>query len=380
MSAWRALGMLGLAGLVGCSGALETEEPPAAPAKDDVVEKIVGGRAEAGFPAVGALLTPGGSVCTATVIAPRWILSAAHCFDDGDFGYTFSTGPDMDRPQRRVGLSAIWRHPQWNSRALVHDIALAQLSGDPGVAPMGLADDVRVGDTLLFVGYGLTDGRGWELGQKRSVEMPVTRLDATTFTYAVRGRNTCGGDSGGPAFRWVGGQMRVAGVTSYGDQNCQQYGVDTRVDAYLGWIEQVVGPLQPAAPAEPPAEPPADRPADGVGDPQPAPPLFDPCGGLDYLGECQGSVARWCDGDEIRSRECGREGCGYVDDRIGYYCGGAAAAAPPADPCAGLDYLGRCDGPVAEWCDGGVFEAVDCGQYGAACAYVDDSVGFYCVR
>ncbi len=367
--AWMIAGAVSVALLVGCSGELETVD--GRPTKDEVVEKIVGGRAEAGFPAVGALLTPQGNVCTATVIAPRWIVSAAHCFEDGDFGYTLNLGQDMQRPVRRVPLTAIWRHPAWNQRSLTNDIALGQLGADPGVQPMALAPTVARGEVLTFVGFGLTDGRGWELGEKRSVDMALQRVDATTFRYSVPGKNTCGGDSGGPALRTVGGVHQVAGVTSYGDAGCAEYGVDTRVDAYLGWIRDVIGDL--------PADPPADN---GV----PAPPVAeDPCGGLDYLGECSGSVARWCADGAVKERDCGAQGCGYIDDSLGYYCGGAAQPAPapapaPADPCRGLDYLGRCSGAVAEWCDGGQLQASDCGQQGLGCGYVDDQVGFYCRR
>lgn len=51
---------------------------------------------------------------------------------------------------------------------------------------------------------------------------------------------------------------------------------------------------------------------------------------------------------------------------------------PEGDPCDSLDYLGRCNEDIAEWCDEGVFKTRDCAEDGLVCEYVDDSVGFYC--
>ena len=48
------------------------------------------------------------------------------------------------------------------------------------------------------------------------------------------------------------------------------------------------------------------------------------------------------------------------------------------DPCVGLDERGRCDGPVARWCQGGAPRQRDCAACGQACDWVDDVMGFYC--
>ncbi len=79
-----------------------------------------------------------------------------------------------------------------------------------------------------------------------------------------------------------------------------------------------------APPPAPPAEdPPAEQPPAPANDLRADDPSAgDPCEGLDYLGECRGSTAVWCDNGALLSRECGDAGCGYVDDSIGWYCGG----------------------------------------------------------
>jgi len=52
---------------------------------------------------------------------------------------------------------------------------------------------------------------------------------------------------------------------------------------------------------------------------------------------------------------------------------------PPDDPCMGLDYAGDCHGTVARWCASGELRTLDCATYGMGCGWVDDSTGYYCV-
>ncbi len=54
-----------------------------------------------------------------------------------------------------------------------------------------------------------------------------------------------------------------------------------------------------------------------------APALEQPCGDVDYLGRCTGEVAEWCNGDSLERTDCAEQQqvCGFVDERTGYYCG-----------------------------------------------------------
>src|SRR5688500_4335323 len=62
--------------------------------------------------------------------------------------------------------------------------------------------------------------------------------------------------------------------------------------------------------------------------------------------------------------------------------GGEPDAGPPvdpSDPCMGLDYLGRCDGDTARWCEeGGMLRSRDCASMGHVCRWIDDQPGYYC--
>jgi uncharacterized protein (TIGR03382 family) len=114
---------------------------------------------------------------------------------------------------------------------------------------------------LRFVGYGITtpvtyDTQGNptnspESGVKYNVSHQVKVKDpwhteedgpnatawGATCGNGTGSEPTCEGDSGGPAFNANG---EIVAVTSLGDQNCSDYGQDTRVDFYASWIDSTM--------------------------------------------------------------------------------------------------------------------------------------------
>lgn len=228
--------------LAGCAPA---DEPGLDSDLDTKTDAIVGGSAFSGVPAVGALASGGSPFCTGTLITPTRVVTAAHCVAGTSASQiTFITGPSASQVQTRTRVVRAVPHPGYNSRALTNDIAYLDLASQPaGVQPIGVlpANSMTsswVGRELLHVGYGVSDGRTQSgSGIKRAVNIPITQVSSTQFRYGAAGRNTCNGDSGGPALhRDASGAYLVAGVTSYGDAYCTQYGVDTRVDAYLDFL------------------------------------------------------------------------------------------------------------------------------------------------
>ncbi len=146
-------------------------------------------------------------------------------------------------------------------------------------------------------------------------------------------------------------------------------------------------------------------------DPQQPAPAPEGCGGIDYAGACDGALALFCHEEALHTVDCGAEGCGWVDDETGYYCGGegerpAPAVPEPAEPddeepppvedpappepevppaeeetapCAALGERGACEGDVAVWCDAeGRIRRDDCAAVGERCGWVSDAVGHYC--
>ena len=300
---------------------------------DDTTEQkrrngIINGEETSEFPATGMLLTQGQSICTGTVVGPRSVLTAAHCVEGMDPSQLeFGFGASQDQVEGSVQVVSATQHPQWDSQQLANDVAMLSLSEDAPTAPIALnqvMDQSWIGRTLILVGYGVSDGPSQTGGGiKRMVEVNISQVDDTTVRYETTdGKSACNGDSGGPAFADEGGQLVVAGVTSYGDQSCQQYGVYTRVDTFVSFIKEQIanGGGDPADPGDP-GDPGGD-PGDPGGDPgYPDDPGGDPgaggCQGETYEGRCEGNTVIWCEQDEVQWMDC-ETACDF-NYEAGYY-------------------------------------------------------------
>jgi secreted trypsin-like serine protease len=49
-------------------------------------------------------------------------------------------------------------------------------------------------------------------------------------------KDSCQGDSGGPLMKLVDNSWTLVGIVSYGDINCNGFGVYTDISAYFDWI------------------------------------------------------------------------------------------------------------------------------------------------
>ena len=209
---------------------------------------IVGGNAETGHPAAGALIYDNEQSCTGTLIAPRVVLTAAHCLADfnSSQGHSFYIGNDANDLSSGtvIEITELIPHAEFTNDGNSHDIGLVRLAEDAPINAVSFnsqeMDDSFIGQNPLFVGYGVTSGQAEDSGLKRSVNVPITSFEADGFRYAQPNTGTCFGDSGGPALLEVDGSLKVIGVTSWGDQDCAEFGVNTRTDLYTDFIECVV--------------------------------------------------------------------------------------------------------------------------------------------
>lgn len=237
---------------------------------------IVGGDPAPEFESVGAFLHGGEAFCTGTIIAPRVVLTAAHCLSDlsGPDGVGFFLGPDSNILEEGVEIpvTELHVHPDYAATDNA-DIAVAILAEDADVEPIAVnfdgLDSSLIGTEITFVGYGLVSPNG-AFGEKRKVVIEASGVSDFFIDYETPGKNTCQGDSGGPAFVFDGDVATILGVTSYGDAECAVDGHNTRTDVFAGFVEAFLdgeweGDPELEEQGQVPIEPGTD-PDDGEGD------------------------------------------------------------------------------------------------------------------
>jgi V8-like Glu-specific endopeptidase len=244
---------LALALLIGAAACGPVDLEPASGAATSRGEAIVGGTITAGDPNVFMLIIQGSngqsSVCTATLIAPRTLLTAAHCVDPRIIGaqsvqLLATNAPNQNQivfGQNTWNVVETRMHPSWSPATLGGDIAMARLQTAPNVPlkPWNEAP-VAAGQLVRSVGYGITGPNTTNSGVKRMVDLVINQV-SPTLLFVGNGVNKgiCSGDSGGPTFRtFPDGVERVVGVHSFTrTQECTD-GAATRVDAYRAFIQQ----------------------------------------------------------------------------------------------------------------------------------------------
>jgi V8-like Glu-specific endopeptidase len=262
--------LLGMCVLTGCDSTPKAEREP------EEHPLVLKGQADNGDPAVVALRMGDDYYCSGTVVAPTYVLSAAHCFDRGGaVAVSFRSANIYGgawKPAKAVHVEPGWRPRDYTTPNFEHDIALVELAAPvpPNITPIPINvdhDAVRRIDRVRMVGYGPTGTNFGNQGTKRSAEVPVV-ADHDFFDTRA-GSGSCYGDSGGPSFANIDGVEKVVAVTSHHhDQRCEAAGGRiVRTDRHRAFFARYLDvtaaepsqprPSQPTPPSPlPPTNPP----------------------------------------------------------------------------------------------------------------------------
>lgn len=197
------------------------------------------------FESVGTINTDGRSHGGGTLIAPQYVVTAAHLVDGKDLdSLTFSVGLTS------YGLDEVHVHPGFSWDFLGtddgNDIAILKLNRPVvDVQPVALWDgELFTGDSLTLVGFGPHPGDDG-FGTKRSGTTPVDGLTRNLVTWTYDGADeatTVPGDSGSPQFLAINGTDYIASLASGGTHQALSLGdfaYNTRVGAYASWITEI---------------------------------------------------------------------------------------------------------------------------------------------
>ena len=227
--------------------------------------------------------------CTGSVIAPAWIVTAAHCA----FGNPGQSPDSMDAilgvsdytdsKRQVISVDRFVPNPSYDSEHMRNDVALLHLAQSTSVPAMRLATTAESDAGSYRSDDGVPNAAGWgavdEGGKEFKTELQqayvpiqtaadcsglVGGFDPSTQTCAGgAGRATaCFGDSGGPLVKTdaSNGQPVLWGVTSYraspadGEAPCalSTPAVYTWLPAFADFIQSTLSSAVPAAPAAAP--------------------------------------------------------------------------------------------------------------------------------
>lgn len=214
-----------------------------------------------------------GQFCGGSVVAERWIVTAAHCVDDMKASrIRVVAGTAKLSGKKGVRVSKIIVHPKWNPSNARNDIALLQLR-KPLKLREGRIETISIpkkaakrGARAQITGWGATYyfdptfSVGFTFSNEAlfpsRLQGATVRVQSNALCSRELGRDfnkktmmcakskewmqdTCLGDSGGPLAVKRGKRWELAGVTSWG-QGCAwtTAGVYTKVSTYSKWINR----------------------------------------------------------------------------------------------------------------------------------------------
>ncbi|XP_031614884.2 coagulation factor X isoform X2 [Oreochromis aureus] len=205
--------------------------------------------------------------CGGTLVSDRWVVSAAHCFEESADHVTIGDY-DKQRPdpgEQQIKIQKVIVHPHFHAFTFDSDLALLYLAWPvqrgPTAVPACLPDThlskylLKEDNHGVVTGWGATEYLGRSSRFLRKVTLPVVGYkDCISTTeqvitdnmfcagYLEASKDACSGDSGGPFVVNYRGTWFLTGVVSWGEKCAARgkYGVYTRLGNFLNWIRDTM--------------------------------------------------------------------------------------------------------------------------------------------
>ncbi|KAM5271917.1 atrial natriuretic peptide-converting enzyme isoform 2-T2 [Ctenodactylus gundi] len=212
---------------------------------------------------------PSGHICGCVLIAKKWVLTVAHCFEGRENAAMWKVVlgiNNLDHPSpftQTLLVTTIILHPRYSRAVVDYDISIVELSEDVNVTsyvrPVCLpsSEQLLEPDTYCYItGWGHMGNKmpfKLQEGEVRiiSLEQCQSYFDMKAITtrmicagYESGTVDTCMGDSGGPLVcERPGGQWTLFGLTSWGSICFSKVlgpGVYSNVSYFVEWIKRQI--------------------------------------------------------------------------------------------------------------------------------------------
>lgn len=222
-------------------------------------------------------ISAGDYLCGGTIIADKWVITAAHClFDednkrisDKDINFLAGTSrPFLEDPggvQYDISYSVI--HEDYNPSDFGNDLALLrteEVIEHEFAHPINLIIEEEVeqgisdpGAEAIITGWGLTSVDPLRFPDNlQKLELPIVTDALAQAVWGPLPENVlmaglidgsgdaCSGDSGGPLIVKSGNEYKLAGIISWGSSGCNSIGGYVRLSEFLDWLMKNTGIAQ----------------------------------------------------------------------------------------------------------------------------------------